>query len=75
MRVAIGVAIAIVVSALPRAARADVALQLVLAPGVTWTRDMPTLTSDSVTTSAREVPKAGLPMRGGLASIGGYLDT
>jgi hypothetical protein len=73
-RALIGIVVAIVVVALPRLARAEVGLQLTLGPGVLWTRSTPTLTSGPLS-APREIGKLPVPMRGGLTSVGGYLDT
>ena len=36
---------------------------------------MPAMTLDPVSTAVRDVPKTSVPTRGGLTTIGGYLDT
>jgi hypothetical protein len=74
-RAALAAAAAITLAMIPRVARADVAIELVLSPGMTWTRDMPALTSEPVSTASRDIPKQSIATRGSLASIGGYADT
>lgn len=74
-RLFVVVAITAALLFLPRIARADAALQLILSPGVTWTRETPSMPMDQTSTYVRDIPKTNLPTRGGLASIGGYLDT
>jgi hypothetical protein len=57
-----------------RVARADVGLQLTLAPGVSWMRTAPSLTSGAVS-GPREIGQAQVPTRGGLTTLGAYVDT
>jgi hypothetical protein len=75
LRIALGIAIAVIVFAVSRDACADAALQLIVAPGVTWTRETPALSIDPVSTYTRDIPKSDIPTRGGLTTIGGYMDT
>lgn len=63
-----GLASAIVAASEP--ARADVDVQLATTAGAAWTRALPALTTPSVTTGAREVPEARIPIGGSLTWMG-----
>ena len=55
-------------------ARADVDYQVAGGAGVSWIRTMPTLRSESVTTSARELPEQKVPVGGSVTAVGGSFD-
>jgi hypothetical protein len=55
-------------------AHADVDFQVAAGAGVSWIRTMPTLTSDPVSTAAREVPAHDVPIGGSVGALGGSLD-
>ena len=48
--------------------------QVALGAGTRWLRNTPTLTAPAMSTSARELDQGAVPMRGGLAMLGGYAD-
>lgn len=58
-----------------RDARADFDFQLSLGMNARWMRETPALKAPELTTNARELPAAEIPMRGGLTMLGGYVDT
>ena len=70
LSLACGAGIAAALVAAPHAARADVDVQLAGTAGAAWMRSLPALTSPSVTTAAREVPEARIPIGGSLTWMG-----
>lgn len=56
-------------------ARADFDFTLSMGMNTRWMRATPALKATAITTSARDLPDADIPMRGGLWLLGGYVDT
>jgi hypothetical protein len=68
----VGVVAAIVTHAEP--ARADVDFQLAGTTGAAWMRALPTLRSPALSTAARDVPDARIPVGGSLTWMGAGLE-
>jgi hypothetical protein len=60
--------------AFPREARADFDFQFATGLNGGWIRKTPALATPPLLTNARELGSGSIPMRGGLATVGPYLD-
>jgi hypothetical protein len=72
--IVVGLATSVAIGGSARSARADVDFQLAGTAGAAWMRALPTLSSPSTTTAAREVPEARIPIGGSLTWAGAGFD-
>jgi hypothetical protein len=71
---AVGVVVGIAIVVHPVPARADVDFQLAGTTGAAWMRALPALRSPALSTAARDVPDARIPVGGSLTWMGAGLE-